>query len=65
MSERAAPAQDYESALNKDTDRLAEFEDHRTGLIHKLQHALHQTPSLVPLIVLVLSIVIFGALLGS
>ncbi|KAF0674838.1 ABC transporter permease [Profundibacterium mesophilum] len=65
MSERAAAAQDYESALNRETDRLAEFEDHRTGLIHKIQHALHQTPSLVPLVVLLLSIAIFGILLGA
>ncbi|WP_419247683.1 ABC transporter permease [Roseibium aggregatum] len=32
---------------------------------HKIQHTLHQTPSLVPLIVLMLSLIVFGLLLGS
>ncbi len=33
--------------------------------MHKFQHALHVNPALVPMIVLVAAIVIFGALLGS
>jgi fructose transport system permease protein len=44
---------------------VAEFDDHRTGFVHRLQHLLHVNPSLVPLIVLVMSIVVFGLLLGS
>ncbi|SFP63714.1 ABC transporter permease [Tranquillimonas alkanivorans] len=46
-------------------EKFAEFEDERKGLLHKFHHALHVTPALVPLIVLVASIVIFGVLLGS
>ncbi len=46
-------------------DRLAEFEEHGQGYLSRIQHLLHTTPSLVPLIVLVAAIVIFGALLGS
>jgi fructose transport system permease protein len=48
------------------TEAVAEFEHHRrTGFGTKIQHALHQTPALVPLIVLILSIAVFGLLLGS
>ncbi|WP_370161518.1 ABC transporter permease, partial [Limimaricola soesokkakensis] len=33
--------------------------------LHRVQHALHVTPALVPLIVLLVSIIVFGLLLGS
>ncbi|RVT83976.1 ABC transporter permease [Rhodobacteraceae bacterium CCMM004] len=55
---------DYESAADRSV-RVAEFTDDRRGFIHKVQHALHVTPSLVPLVVLILSIVVFGLLIGS
>lgn len=45
-------------------ESVAEFEQPR-GLVHSLQHALHKTPAAVPLIVLVLSIALFGLLLGQ
>lgn len=47
------------------SEGVASFDHQPTGLLSRLQHALHSSPSLVPLIVLVLSIAIFGALLGS
>lgn len=56
---------DYETAAASGSQAVAEFDDHRHGLGHKIQHTLHQTPSLVPLIVLLASIIIFGRLLGS
>ncbi|MHA6346198.1 ABC transporter permease [Roseivivax sp. CAU 1761] len=65
MSETATRGQDYESSLSGASQDVAQFEDHRRGFVHRIQHALHVTPSLVPLIVLLLSIAIFGALLGS
>jgi fructose transport system permease protein len=65
MSDTATKGQDYESALPTTPQATAEFEDHRTGLVHRLQHLLHINPSLVPLIVLVLSVIVFGILLGS
>ena len=64
MSESASKGQDYESSLSDAASQVAEFEK-RDGLLQKFQHALHTTPSLIPLIVLVLSIVVFGLLLGS
>lgn len=47
------------------TDGVAKFEDPHRGLIGMVQHVLHTNPALVPLIVLVASIVVFGLLLGS
>lgn len=65
MTEGPGKGQDYESSLANASNSVAAFEDHRQGFVHKAQHALHTNPSLVPLIVLVLSIAIFGVLLGT
>ncbi len=64
MSETNA-GQDYEKSLSKSASEVATFVDERTGLGHRLQHTLHVTPALVPLIVLVSAIIVFGLLLGS
>jgi fructose transport system permease protein len=45
-------------------ETVAEFHEEQT-LIRRIQHALHVTPALVPLVVLLLSIAIFGVLLGG
>ncbi|TCT33077.1 ABC transporter permease [Martelella mediterranea] len=65
MQEPTARRDDYESALAQSPANVAEFEQEPVWLIDRLQHALHKTPALVPLIVLLLSIAVFGALLGS
>jgi fructose transport system permease protein len=54
----------YETAINR-ADAVAEFEHKNRGFVGTLQHVLHVNPALVPLIVLVASIVVFGLLLGS
>ncbi|MEJ8474786.1 ABC transporter permease [Roseibium algae] len=59
------PMQDFEAAADDSSQDVATFDDNRNGLMHKVQHALHVTPSIVPLIVLLLSLVVFGILLGS
>lgn len=64
MSETADRAGGYEAAANR-AETVAEFEDTHSGVIGRIQHVLHINPSLVPLIVLVLSVAVFGALLGS
>ena len=56
---------DYESATQGASQEVAKFDDHENGFIGRFHHALHVTPALVPLIVLVTAIVIFGLLLGS
>ena len=55
----------FEAAAASGPQAVASFDDHHHGLGHRIQHTLHQTPSLVPLIVLLLSLVVFGLLLGS
>jgi fructose transport system permease protein len=47
------------------TDEIAKFETPQRGFMGTVQHWLHVNPALVPLIVLVASVVVFGALLGS
>ncbi|MDM7932702.1 ABC transporter permease [Tabrizicola sp.] len=51
----------YEAGLKGATEAVAEFHED-TGALKKLQHWLHQTPSAVPLIVLIVALVIFGFL---
>lgn len=55
----------YEASVAKASDAVASFEDKRSGLAHRVQTLLHMNPSMVPLIVLLLSIAIFGILLGD
>ncbi|WP_417607782.1 ABC transporter permease [Primorskyibacter flagellatus] len=56
---------DFETATKSAKSEVASFDDHSKGLVGRFHHALHTTPALVPLIVLVAAIVIFGLLLGS
>ena len=65
MSETGQKRQEFESGLAESPQSVAQFGNVRPGVMHKFQHALHQTPALVPLIVLVISIVVFGLALGS
>ncbi|MEH6836900.1 MULTISPECIES: ABC transporter permease [Falsihalocynthiibacter] len=46
-------------------DTVASFSQDHTSPMRRIQHALHETPSLVPMVVLVASLAIFGILLGS
>lgn len=55
---------DYESASSRES-RVAEFAPHRRDPVARVQHALHVTPALVPLIVLVAAIAVFGLILGG
>lgn len=55
---------DYEAAAAA-AGEVASFDDSRKGVVSRFHHALHTTPALVPLIVLLASIAIFGVLLGS
>lgn len=59
------PDKNFEEGLDGAHEAVAEFEDTRKGLIGRFQHLLHVNPALVPLIVLVSSIIIFGMLIGQ
>ncbi|MGQ0565882.1 MAG: ABC transporter permease [Gemmobacter sp.] len=51
----------YEAGLKGATEKVAEFHED-TSALKKLQHWLHQTPSAVPMIVLLVALIIFGLL---
>ncbi len=55
----------FETAAAGAQQTVAQFEDERKTLIGKVQHWLHQTPSAVPLIVLLVSVMLFGLLAGN
>ncbi|MBB95126.1 MAG: ABC transporter permease [Rhodobacteraceae bacterium] len=57
--------ENYEARLSGASSEVASFDEHEKGLFGRLHHLLHTTPALVPLIVLVTAIVIFGLVLGS
>lgn len=57
-------SEQYESKLDHASDTVAEFEVRR-GFAQSIQHWLHRTPAAVPLLVLIISIAIFGLLLGK
>jgi len=56
--------QDFERVLDKSDNKVASFEPKRTP-IEALQHRLHGSPAAVPLIVLAMSLLIFGLILGQ
>lgn len=56
---------DYEDAIAGSPQDVASFQTERRGLMDSVHHALHVNTALVPLIVLMASIIIFGALLGT
>ncbi len=51
----------YEEGLKGASEKVAEFQEEH-GALKKLQHWLHQTPSAVPLIVLIVALAVFGFL---
>ncbi|MBP0615560.1 ABC transporter permease [Jiella mangrovi] len=60
MSETKSRDNDYESSL-KDSDRaVAAFKPRRRGALGTAQHFLHGSPTMVPVIVLLLSVAAFG-----
>ena len=55
----------FEAATADAPDAIATFDEESRGLIGKFHHALHTIPALVPLIVLVAAIAMFGVALGQ
>ena len=65
MSTSPPTSDQYESAADAADTRIASFETERKSLIEHIQHGLHKTPAAIPLIVLMMSLAVFGLLLGS
>lgn len=61
-----AQAEGYEDVVKtRKEEKFAEFDEPKKGFIGHFHHALHTTPSLVPLIVLIATVAIFGLVLGD
>ena len=54
----------FEAAGEDAPGEIASFGGNSKGIITRFHHALHTIPALVPLIVLVAAILVFGAFLG-
>ncbi len=67
MSETQASSktQDYEAVLKESDSRVAEFEVRHHSPLDRLQHFLHGYPTMVPVIVLVVSVIGFGLIAGD
>jgi len=61
----AQPAQEFERALAGADRSVASFDEQHRTLLERLQHFLHSYPTTVPVFVLLLGIVVFGALVGD
>ena len=53
------------NVLEQKADEVVSFDQENRGAIATIQHWLHKTPSLVPLVVLVISVATFGVILGG
>ena len=57
--------QAFENVLDRSDQQVAVFQASQRSLLSKVQHFLHGYPTMVPVIVLVLSLVVFGILAGE
>ncbi len=59
------PNPEFEEKLDQASTSVAEFEHHSRGPLGNLQHFLHGNPAMVPVIILILSIAVFGLIAGG
>jgi fructose transport system permease protein len=62
---QAGVKQDFEKVIEKADIRVAKFEQIERGFVNRIQRYLHGNPTMVPVIVLLLSLVVFGILAGG
>lgn len=68
MSEASGAAggsRHLEGAPDQSESQIAAFESHEKTVLDRVQHFLHRNPTMVPVIVLVLSIIAFGVVAGD
>jgi fructose transport system permease protein len=56
---------DYEKVLKASDTSVASFEEERPGPLKRLQHFLHNYPTAVPFIILLITVLIFSGLVGD
>ncbi len=57
--------QDFEKTLDQSNEQVAQFSVERKSTLYIIQHFLHSYPTSIPIIVLILSVVIFGFVAGE
>lgn len=68
MSDQTTPprkGQDYEQVLDGSANEVAAFAVHNETVLKRVQHILHNNPTLVPVVVLMISIAAFGLIAGG
>ena len=60
-----SPTDHEEHVRDRGEEAVASFEEDHKGFVGRLQHALHVTPALVPLIVVIAAVILFGLILGE
>jgi len=64
-TQTAQKGQDFEQVLVDSETSVASFDDQGKGFVHRLQHFLHAYPTMVPVIVLIVSVAAFGIIAGG
>ncbi len=65
ISENKRTKQDFETVLDGSDTKVAEFKSSSETWLERVQRVLHDNPTLVPVIVLLISLVAFGAIAGG
>ncbi|MBK1697204.1 ABC transporter permease [Rhodovibrio salinarum] len=69
MSDQSAPqkgaSQRYDTMVEGSPEEVASFEQHARSPIQRVHHFLHVNPTAVPMLVLALSVVVFGAVANN
>ncbi|MWB77172.1 ABC transporter permease [Pseudooceanicola sp. 216_PA32_1] len=68
MSDQTMPprkGQDYEQVLDGSATEVAAFERRNETVLKRIQHILHNNPTLVPVVVLLISLLVFGLIAGG
>jgi fructose transport system permease protein len=63
-TENGLPPQDFEKVLAASDTSVASFDTDHRSLLEHAQHLLHKNPALVPLIILLVSVLFFGTIVG-
>jgi len=64
-STQTQKGQSFEQTLDQSDTRVAQFEVSNRTALERIQHLLHNNPTLVPVIVLAISVVAFGLIAGG
>ncbi|WP_136440926.1 ABC transporter permease [Pacificoceanicola onchidii] len=61
----SAKGQEFERTLDQSAKEVARFKRDRHSPLERIQHVLHNNPTLVPVIVLAISVIAFGLIAGG